>query len=259
MWGKFCWPWDVGGFSCCSLSKLQVSRTTFYDRQMDKRQTDVRSQLWQLFITLLKCDEFPLNPVVIGSQLRSVIFCKIHDPRESICIDRQPPQDTFVDTCDKQRGDGYCKTRYFDIIQDDLCDRTCGLCEIRNLGMRSTFVFATVIPYNPRFLIGLCRIQMLSSDWFSKTFWGGIRIFIHCTPCIISQEVSYSNNMYIMHWGSSNERSGPSGFPWGCPDTINSDVIFYAYQIVILLWKLLFIYTTAVHMKVHIHVSGVTV
>ena len=108
-------------------------------------QADVRAQLRQLFIALLRRDEFPLKPVVIGAQLRSVIFYKIHDPRESICIDRQPPQGTFVDTCDKQRDDGYCKARYFGIIQDGLCARTCGLCEIRNLGMRATFAFATAI------------------------------------------------------------------------------------------------------------------
>ena len=117
---------------------------------------NVRAKLRRLWIIFLTRQEFAFKPVATGTQLRSVVFYKMHDgigrslePRQSICFDRQPPKGTSVDTCDKQRNAGYCKARFFGIIKDGLCARACGLCAIQHLGMRATFAFVNdKIPIN---------------------------------------------------------------------------------------------------------------
>ena len=69
-----------------------------------------------------------------AGELESLIFYQ-HE-----CTDLQPPKGS----CEGQQKDGSCQKRLSGILQDGLCARTCGLCNVQNvsdIGMRATFAF----------------------------------------------------------------------------------------------------------------------
>lgn len=112
---------------------------------------DVRAQLrrvWSEFVRHHSTIRY--KPLETGVQVRYIVFYKSSmqrsiAPRQAVCINRQPPEGIGADTCEKQRNAGHCKARLSGIltVKDGLCARTCGLCEIRNFGMRTTFEFIT--------------------------------------------------------------------------------------------------------------------
>ena len=99
---------------------------------------------------------FNKPPASTKIEFRSVVFYRIkhhglqhgtkaHLPRRKVCVDKLPAKGSPMDTCEKQRNAGHCKTRLSGMLNDGLCARTCGLCggSISDVGMRGTFTFRT--------------------------------------------------------------------------------------------------------------------